>query len=188
MFRTENLHNKRKRPDLLLTHSLKDGILQMMCPLAWRQVHYGSHFPILCFENWFGVIITPPITPNNNFWRVNRRNSQEKNTLCCLVPPRKEYTVYYTNKLSGNWLASFFTSVTLENSWGSNYHRPQNRYMPDKNCLGKLILAYITEGAPKKMFGEINLGIGPWPIQNARRIKRQILAMYWEDWVCYGNP
>ena len=30
-----------------------------------------------------------------------------------------------------------------------------------KNCLGELISAYITEGAPKKMVWGINLGIGP---------------------------
>ena len=57
-----------------------------------------------------------------------------------------------------------------------------------KHCLGELIWAYITEGAPKKSVWGINLGIGPWPMQNASRINRQILAMYPEEWVCYGNP
>ena len=47
----------------------------------------------------------------------------------------------------------------LTSTW--NYHRPQNRYMPEKNCLGELIRAYITEGAPKKSVWGIHLGIGP---------------------------
>ena len=40
------------------------------------------------------------------------------------------------------------------------YHRPQNRYMPEKKCLEELLLAYLTEGAPKQIVWGINLGIG----------------------------
>ena len=80
---------------------------------SWITPH---HF---IFRELISVIITPPITPNN-FWRFNKRNSQEKLHLLVLsllggsTPP---ITPKYSQRI--NW-HNQFTSVTPENSRGLN--------------------------------------------------------------------
>ena len=118
------------------------------------------------------VVGSTPAVPDCHAFRLNIAPSSTYWMLCC---PREtpRVTALFSSSIlrSQQHVGSLYLElragrstlsrhVILLHFW-EDYHRPQNRYMPEKTVWGNGIWAYVIEGAPKKCVWGFNWGIGP---------------------------